>query len=96
MFMFRLALALGMTVEELGERMSSRELSEWIAFNAISPIGDERADLRSGIVASVMANCHRTKGQPFRPVDFMPFAQDNSQPRRAFDDLRRMMGKEKK
>lgn len=83
-------------MQELGERMSSMELSEWIAFNAISPIGDDRADLRSGIVASVIANCHRTKGQPFKPVDFMPFASDDKDPKSAFDDLRKMMGKERK
>jgi hypothetical protein len=94
MFMFRLALALGMTVEELGERMSSKELSEWIAFNAISPIGDERGDLQAGIVASVMANCHRTKGQPFKPVDFMPFVKNDSTPEAALAQLRKTMKKE--
>jgi len=94
--MFRLALALGMTVEELGERMSSKELSEWIAFNAISPIGDDRADLRAGIVASVVANCHRTKGQPFKPIDFMPFASDDQSPKSALNDIRKIMGKERK
>jgi hypothetical protein len=62
-----------MTVEEVCERMSGLELQEWIAFDRISPIGDERADLRAGIVASVMANCHRSKGEPFKPQDFMPF-----------------------
>ena len=90
--MFRLALALGMTVEELGERMSSRELSEWLAFDRISPIGDERDDLRSAIVASTVANCHRSRNEPFTPQDFMPFVQKTQRPPGdAIDRLRKRM-----
>jgi hypothetical protein len=70
-----------MTVEELSGRMSSRELSEWAAYFAIEPFGEERADLRAGIVASTIANVHAgRKGKPFAPVDFMPFQErDKSQ-----------------
>lgn len=91
--MFRLALALGMTVEELGERMSGRELSEWVAFDRISPIGDERADLRAGIVASVVANAHRTKGEPFKPADFMPFSERKQSVQASFEQLRNLTKK---
>ena len=73
--MFQLALALGRTVAELEETMSSRELTEWIAFNAIQPFGDTRADLRSAIIASTVANCHRTSGTPFKVADFMPYEE---------------------
>lgn len=55
--------------------MSSRELAEWQAYWQIEPWGESRADLRSGIVASVMANVHRdakTRRQPYTPRDFMP------------------------
>jgi hypothetical protein len=41
----------------------------------LEPWGEERADLRSGIVASVIANVHRNpkkQRKPCQPVDFMP------------------------
>lgn len=53
--------------------MSGVELQEWLAFDRISPIGDDRDDLRAGIIASTVANAHRSRGKAFRPQDFMPF-----------------------
>lgn len=35
-YMFVLAERLGMTVAELGRRMSARELSEWLVFDKLS------------------------------------------------------------
>jgi hypothetical protein len=66
-----LALALGMTVREMLGKLDSRELTEWMALDGMDPIGQERDDLRAGIVASVVANCHSTKGR-FKPSDFVP------------------------
>lgn len=43
-----------------------------MAYFGIDPFGEERADLRAGIVASTVANAHRSKGRAFRPKDFMP------------------------
>lgn len=46
---------------------------EWMAYAELEPFGETRADLRSGIIASVMANAHRAKeAKPFKPQDFMP------------------------
>lgn len=62
-----------MTVEELLGRISSRELSEWQAYFETDPFGEERADLRAGIIAAIIANIYRKKGaKPFKPSDFMP------------------------
>lgn len=65
-----------MTVEDLLDRISSPELSEWMAFEQIEgPIGSPRADLHAGIIASVIANGYRdkkTKRSPFKPSDFIP------------------------
>jgi hypothetical protein len=75
-FQFRLALALGMPVEEMLDRMTWREYLEWGEYYGLEPWGEERGDLRSGIVASVIANVNRdAKKQPkaFEPVDFMPY-----------------------
>lgn len=73
--------------------MSSRELSEWIAFNAIQPFGETRADLRSAIIASTVANCHRTSGTPFKVADFMPYEEKHkNEPGDALKQLRAMFG----
>ncbi len=74
-FYFRLALALGMPVGELLNRISSQELTEWMAYYALEPFGEERADLRAGIVASTVANTARDpkkRARPYRPQEFMP------------------------
>ncbi len=60
-------------MSELLRTLSSEELTEWIAYHGISPIDDARGDLQAGIVASVIANAHRSPKTPaFIPVDFMP------------------------
>lgn len=53
--------------------MTSLQYAEWIAYSRLEPWGEDRDDLRMGIVASVIANSNRGKGQkPFKPQDFMP------------------------
>ena len=64
-----------MTVRELLTRISSKELSEWIAYYAMEPWGVETEDLRTGIIASTIANVNRDpkkQKKPFKPQDFMP------------------------
>lgn len=64
-----------MPVGQLLARISSRELTEWQAFYRLEPFGEERADLRAGIIASTMANTARDPKQrrkPFEPREFMP------------------------
>lgn len=92
--MFRLALALGRTVAELEQTMSGQELTEWIAYDSLEPFGDQRADLRAGIVAATMANCHRSRGDSFKPQDFMPFVEKrNASPEEAMQALRAAFGR---
>lgn len=53
--------------------MDSEEISEWVAMYRIMPFGEERSDLRAGIIASTTANVMRGKGgKVFSPSDFMP------------------------
>lgn len=48
-----------------------------MAYYQLEPFGEERDDLRSGIIASTIANANRGKGQkPFKPSDFMPSVQE--------------------
>lgn len=63
----------------LGE-ISSRQFSEWMAYARLEPFGEERADLRAGIVASVIANVNRGKKQkPYTPQHFMPDFEPESE-----------------
>ncbi|WP_157131226.1 phage tail assembly protein T [Burkholderia pseudomallei] len=47
--------------------LDSTELTEWLAFDHMEPIGEHRADLRAGIVAATIGGG--------RPLDYMPFQQ---------------------
>lgn len=79
-------MALGKTVGQLSEEISDKELHEWMAFYRLEPFGDERADLRAGIIASTVANANRGKRGPVRkPTDFMPFRDAAEQRRKALD-----------
>ena len=76
--MFRLALALGKTLAELRACLSYREFREWCWFYEIEPFGDQRADLRTGIVAATMKNSYAHGVPPeqlAKPADFMPFIE---------------------
>lgn len=74
--LFRLALALGKTVSELGQSLTYSEFRQWCAFYQIEPWGDYRADLRAGIVASTVKNIqawYAGDAQDWQPIDFMPY-----------------------
>jgi hypothetical protein len=73
-----------MTVGQLLASISSRELTEWQVYYGLEPFGEERADLRAGIVASVVANSNRDpkrQAKPFEPRQFMPrFEEEPEEP----------------
>lgn len=72
MFKFRLALALGRTIQEIDEGMSSSEFNQWLAYYHLEPFGAERDNFHSATIATVLANIHRGKSQPpFSTEDFM-------------------------
>jgi len=81
-FWMKLALAFGVPVFELMERMDSAEFGYWIAYSNVDPFGEEIADLRAGTVASTIANCHRTRGAAFKPSDFMVRRGEKPEPRK--------------
>lgn len=61
-----------MTVEQLLTSISSRELSEWIAYFDTEP-PEEHGYRQAGIVASTIANVNKEKGsKAFKAEDFMP------------------------
>jgi hypothetical protein len=69
-----------MSVKRCMQEVDSREFSEWLAYWHLEPWGEGRADLRTGILTSTLANIHRSREtRPFTPSDFMPtFDRDGS------------------
>ena len=66
--------------------LSSPEVTELLAFHALEPFGEERADLRAGIVASTVANFagrQLAEGVHKKPADYMPYVE---QPEAHVDD----------
>lgn len=62
-----------MPVGELLSRISSRELSEWMAYFEIEPFGADAYYLGHAIVAKTVADSNRKKGsKPYKVEDFMP------------------------
>lgn len=49
-----LAAHLGMTVEELRDRMTSAELTEWRAWYELEPWGEEREDIRTAALMEII------------------------------------------
>lgn len=67
-----MALALGRTVQELDNTLSSTELSYWIAYYSLHPFGSDRDNIHSAIISATIANVNRGKNQPaFNAEDFM-------------------------
>lgn len=56
--------------------LSAYQLSEWMAYFEVEPWGEERADVRSGLICSVLANLNRDNARnprPYSALDFMPY-----------------------
>jgi hypothetical protein len=69
--------------------MSARTYQGWLRYAAVEPFDEQRADLRAGIVASVIANAFGGKkgGRLFTPSDFMPFSEKPPSRRRSTDEM---------
>jgi hypothetical protein len=95
LFAFRLCLALGVShPDTLLRELTAKQLAEWMAFYGIDPFGDQRADLRIGILCATMNNRWRGKNeQPAEPVSFMPFVRQTEQsPEEIQRTLRSILG----
>ncbi|MGL5384536.1 MAG: phage tail assembly protein T [Serratia sp. (in: enterobacteria)] len=57
----QLALRLGKTLGELRQSIGISELRMWMAFDRISPIGDDRNDYHAAQIAAAVFNVQRTK-----------------------------------
>ena len=76
--------------------ITSAQFAEWLAYSRIEPWGEERDDLRTGILASMIANMFRDKGKkPAKPSDFiLNFEPEDEQTRvqRMIESVRRTLG----
>lgn len=82
-----------MTAGELLVRMSSRELSEWMAFYELEPFGYERQEVVTAQLTAVVANMMRGSGRPpYKTKDFMPeFGRKAAQPVKMMKEMAKMM-----
>ena len=72
-------------------RCNSRQYAEWQAEYQLDPWGDERADLRMGIIACTIANVNRAKGRTFKPGDFMPEFDKQAKQRQTPEEMAAVM-----
>ena len=77
LFVFRLALALGMTVSELVKKMSVSEFLGWAAYYEIEPWGARLEGIRLASINSsiynaglMVANPKKLRSKPFTPDQF--------------------------
>ena len=79
-------------MRELLERCDSREIAEWMAYDSVEPFGEDRADLRAGIIASTIANVNReSKRKAFVPRDFMPDFDSKPKPAQSQQEMTAVM-----
>lgn len=69
-------MALGLPRAEMLERMSSAEITEWMAFMQLEPFGAETQYIGPAITSANVVNAVRSsagyKGKQSKPDDFMP------------------------
>ena len=75
--MFKLAGHLGETVGELEATMSASELSEWLAYDRLDPIGGYRGDIQSAVIACAMAG---GKPSDYLIIDPNPMTDEQKKP----------------
>ncbi len=52
-----------------------------MAYASLEPFGEERADMRSALVAATVANAFRSRKEPFQVADFMlRFGEEQASP----------------
>jgi len=71
-------------VPELLSRSSSRELSEWMAYDAIEGLPDRRQEILLASLLALTVNINRDpkKGEPATALDFLPWMrpEDDDEP----------------
>lgn len=72
--------------------LSPEEYAHWLALFRVDPWGEQRADLRAGIIAATIANVNRGKNtQAFKPNKFMPYIPKRDKRRDVADRLKKAL-----
>ena len=89
-FYFRLAAHLGMTVAEMLARISSRELTEWAAYERrAGPLGGRRGDVHMAVVSAAIYNTNRKKGsKAIDPEKLLPVWDNHQSETDMWDSIR--------
>lgn len=75
-----------MSVRRAQQEISSREFSEWIAYDWVEPFGPDRDDLRQGITSAMLYNSHRPRGSRVAdPSDYV-LSSDRTGPDKVSDE----------
>lgn len=74
--MFKLALLLGKTVGELEVQLTSKELSEWMAYDRLQPLPEPW--VQTGLTCATLANLWSNKRHEAK--DFMPVVRRRQSP----------------
>ena len=82
---------MGRTVGELLDTLDAAELHDWMAVYSSDPWGEDRADLRAGIIAATIAWGNGAKGA--KPADFMPSFGEPPEPEVKSDEQLLAMAK---
>lgn len=83
--MFRLALQLGCTVEELGHRMTGHEFDMWRVFETFEPFGAPADDFRAGLYPMMKIAGAKKPGQRLTTIaDLFPWAAHFAKKMKAF------------
>lgn len=64
-----------MSVRRAQQEITAREFAEWLAFAVIDGWGqgEQRADMRAGVIAATVANVHRSReSRTWEAADFFP------------------------
>ena len=69
--MFKLALQLGKTVNELSNELSNDELIEWIAYDRLDPFGNYRMDAQFAQVLKLAAEWMGGESMPLKDYLFV-------------------------
>ena len=72
------------------KRMSSRTLTEWMAYHNLEPFGDELLDIHFSNITATLANANRKKGSAAaQPKEFRLWKEIRSfDPQAFFDNLK--------
>jgi hypothetical protein len=65
-----------MTVGQINEQMSAKELTEWMIFYTIEPFGPAREDYRAALQCSITASAAGAKTQPSDFIPMWSFAEE--------------------